>query len=165
MKENDLEKRIIWLAGLLSTDGSIIKLGNSLSFLIFSIEEDWIKVIQNRLLEIGIESTLRNKKYYGAYGNHLTTLYIKNPFKIKQLIEKYALDYLNPRKREILLSSYLGAPNRKWTKREDELLRTLYNKNIMKKIIVEKASELLNRTKWGISHRLFDMGMKKNANK
>ena len=160
----DLRTIIIWLAGLISTDGSVVKIQNSLSFVICSIEKEWLELIQKRLLEVGIKSTFQYSKHYGDREKQLHTLYIKEPFKIAFLIKRFAKDYMNPRKLKILESGYHGAPERKWNEDENRILSDLFSKNISRKELIKEARKYLNRTTWGINHQLTKLGLRKYAN-
>jgi len=156
--EEKIKETIIWLSGLLSTDGSILRHKNSLSFVVVSSEKNWLELIRERLEEIDINASLRREKMYGFKEHILYSLYIKEPFKIYKLLKKYALSYLSPRKKNILLNAYIGAPNRKWTAEENNILEHLYETNSTKLKAVTQAMKVLKRSKSAIYHQYQKMG-------
>jgi len=89
---------IIWLARLISTDGWIqwsYKQTGCISFGISSVEKEWLKLIQRRLEEIGLNSNIGKNK-----------LYLHNPRKLLVLFTKYNCgSYFNPRKWQRVASS------------------------------------------------------------
>jgi len=120
----DREAGLIWLAGLISTDGSItilrkkIKTGNYQypAIRIASKELDWLEVVHDRLNEVGIRTSLqkRSGKQWGDKTVWTHGLYIlKSRYIVAELYE-VAKDFMNPRKLRII-ENYL-----KWRKKRDE---------------------------------------------
>jgi len=82
---------IIWLAGLISTDGSIQWTSGehkTVTFMITSVEADWRKLIQERLKEVKINSSISGIR-----------VYLHNPpFILRLLKEARCKPFFNPRK-------------------------------------------------------------------
>jgi len=105
---------VIWLAGLLSSDGCVGKRKDSktVRYIIYSTELDWLEKIKPKLLTIDIESTL------GKVDNCLSKqgcyfIYLKDPYKITTLLIKHKVsEYMNPRKWLIVAraAAYYASP-------------------------------------------------------
>jgi len=95
------EKIIAWLAGLISTDGSIKWQGkNKLKYEIYSSEKYWLQQIKKILELAEIESNIRN------YGKpNLFVLYLKNPSQVTKMLRNYGLDYLIQRKAQRVIDA------------------------------------------------------------
>lgn len=103
MDETKIKETLAWLAGIISSDGSIMKRksGGGLVINITSTDLDWIKQIRQRLSEIGIETTIQH--YPKKIG---FKLYLKHPFDVRNLLLKYTEPYMMTRKFEILQEPY-----------------------------------------------------------
>lgn len=103
MDEIKLRETLAWLAGIISSDGSITKRkrGNGLIINIASTELDWVAQIRQRLSEIGIETTVEPYTNQNAFKIHL-----KHPFDVRNLLLKYSEPYMMTRKFKILQEPY-----------------------------------------------------------
>ena len=103
MDEDKLRETLAWLAGIISSDGSITKRkrGNGLIINIASTELDWVAQVRQRLFEIGIETTVEPYKNKNAFKIHL-----KHSFDVRILLLKYSEPYMMVRKFKILLEPY-----------------------------------------------------------
>ena len=147
---------VIWLAGLLSTDGTIwafnpIKENNiPLSFTISTSEKEWVIQIQNKLDEIGLKTNIHKRKNRP----NSFTIYLKNPRKIKSLLLKHAKDYLMERKLNIIKKGYQKeikyynnlSERKRWSLYEEELLLKTINSLNNKKSAYEQVSKEINRS-------------------
>lgn len=90
---------LIWLAGLISTDGSIqwtSREKRTVSFMVTSVEKEWLELIKKRLTEIEIDCSISGIR-----------LYIHNPRLILKLFkEADCSSYFNPRKWKRVEESY-----------------------------------------------------------
>ena len=134
---------LIWLAGLISTDGWIQwsnKERGYVSYGISSIEEDWRNAIVRQVKKIGIEATSKYPK-----------VYLHNPQKLTQLfVENKCGEFFNPRKwKRVLKASkaYCKKHNYvRFTQEEDQILKRCLS--------IKQIQELLpNRTYGSIWYR------------
>lgn len=166
MAERELERErereiVIWLAGLLSTDGSIIRFRTgSLGFVLYTTEQEWAELITERLSEIGIETSISIRIHNSRLGfEREFYIRLKKPYHIARLLKRYGLRYLNPRKRRVLESGYKSKRGTHWTKEEEEFLKMNY-----KKLTLEELAKTLNRgSKNNISLKLKRMGLSKRC--
>jgi hypothetical protein len=101
LRIKDIDKIIIWIAGIISTDGSIDKNGY---MTIVSAEKNWLEKIEKKLKKIGLKGhcciyyyqNLRNKGLKGYY-----RLRLKKPLVWYFLLREYK-DFLMDRKFENL---------------------------------------------------------------
>ena len=100
----------IWLAGLLSTDGSIGHWKDKrrgVQFIIGSSELSWLKQIQSILAEVDLECTVQKAGYGWAGKKKAYRLYIRNPRKVVQfLISNNVSRYMIARKWKLVLKGY-----------------------------------------------------------
>lgn len=103
MDEVKLRETLAWLAGIISSDGSIIKRKSEKGLIIniASVELDWVIQIRQRLSEIGIETTIEPYKNRCAF-----KIYLKHPFDVRNLLLKYGKPYMMERKFKILQEPY-----------------------------------------------------------
>lgn len=134
-EEQKLRETIIWLAGLLSTDGSVSRQTrpkHAVRYRIASTEKDWLEQIANKLSEVGIKTSIEPRKrklgptnFIPYTPRHLYgyCLNILEPYRITVLLRKYATGFMMKRKWEKVLSAYPdGKKFTRWTKEEDEFL-------------------------------------------
>jgi len=111
---------IIWLAGLISTDGNVQqhyshKYGLSARFRVDTTEKEWYDLIIKRFEENGLKHTvfkpfmtnrnLDNKNYQSEV--FAVGVSIKNTRKLIPIFIKYGAEkYFNPRKWNLLLEGY-----------------------------------------------------------
>lgn len=118
------EMGLIWLAGLISTDGSITIIKSKTKsgetqypiIRIASKELDWLEVIHDRLNDVGIRTSLnkRSGKQWGDKTIWTHSIYVlKSRYIVAELYE-VAKDFMNPRKLRII-EKYL-----KWRTTRDE---------------------------------------------
>lgn len=56
---------VIWIAGLLSTDGSVIRrYKDSRRYFIYSVEKDWLEAIGEKVSQLGFPYTINENKEY-----------------------------------------------------------------------------------------------------
>lgn len=143
---NEKETTLIWLLGLISTDGSVSKHKGKygFSFNIASIEEKWLKVIQNRLKDIGIETSI----YY--YRKQPIQIALKNPSKIASLFDSVNIEkWCSPRKAKIIrkaISCYKNPefnPRILYSEEEKQFLKNNYL-NMTEKELGEKLNRSVN---------------------
>lgn len=122
------QETLIWLSGLISTDGSVGKSsgGNckTVAIKIASVEEDWLELMEKKLNGIGIETSILHPK-----NKHVKCLYLHNAvFVINLLVHNNCQEWFSPRKWHKVMvayqyynsSSYI--PRKRWTKEEERLL-------------------------------------------
>jgi hypothetical protein len=119
MIDSSIEREIvIWLAGLISTDGCVRhsnKDSLALQYQFCSVEPDWINLVKEKLAIIEIPSTilhqkrfehgdfLRREKKFRMREYSVCQLYLNNPRKITLLFDKYnCKEWFNPRKWKII---------------------------------------------------------------
>ena len=130
-----MEKTILWLAGLLSTDGVVKNSSKSkgLAFCIYSSEKDWLEIILERIKEIGLSGIIREVTRKGSLAKKRKYyLWLHNPRKIALLFEKYhAEKFFNPRKMRIIkiaLKYYKNNKNRsRYSEEEKKILKENYH--------------------------------------
>lgn len=112
MNDSSIEREIvIWVAGLISTDGNARNHGKgtkSIGYTICSVEEDWLNLIKNKLMLIDIPSKIltqkrsekgRLEKSFYPREYFVSQLYINNPAKLTLLFDTYnCKEWFNPRK-------------------------------------------------------------------
>ncbi len=103
MDEVKLRETLAWLAGIISSDGSIMKRksGNGLIINIASVELDWVVQVRQRLSEIGIETTVEPYTNRNAF-----KIYLKHPYDVRNLLLKYTEPYMMTRKFKTLQEPY-----------------------------------------------------------
>lgn len=150
------EKTIIWLAGLLSTDGSVRRRKDYANYSVATVEKDWADVMVNRLSEIGISSHITPPN--GKRACYVITLH--NPYKITLFLKKYALDFLSPRKRKLVQTAYPYRPRyvENWTSKEDIFIKQ--NAILMSDI---QMANHLGRTVKAVEGRRLRLGLNKMA--
>lgn len=157
---------IIWLGGLISTDGVVknqTKNKIPLSYCLYSKEKDWLKLVLRRINEIGLYATIRNHTTCSFSKDPMYALWLFNPRKITLLFNKYNLkNFFNPRKWKLINMAMDHYKNNKgkpiYTKWEDEIIKKnihLSNKKI--------ANLLKNRDKMSVAHRKWRLGLKKQT--
>jgi len=159
---------VIWLAGLLSTDGSVKNSHNSrgLAYCIYSSEIDWLQLIKNRLQNIGISCLIkpkrRKKMQNNAYGNKEGYfLWLHNPRKIALLFDKHSVkEFFNPRKWKLIeegIKYYKNSANRsRYTFREIEIVKSnihLSNKEIAD-LLKERDIQSVVHLKWRLGLKM-----------
>lgn len=143
-KEQKLRETIIWLAGLLSTDGTARLTGphkNSMRYTIYSCERDWLEQVKTRLSEVGIKSTIYEMEAKGKVGEAVEyVLHVHQPYRITRFLRKYAEGFMIQRKWSNVISAYrenyspdhwIMRRERKfgfWTPEEDQFLIQNYGK-------------------------------------
>ena len=158
---NQKETTLIWLLGLISTDGSVNKKTNDFAFRIFSIEPDWIEVICQALKKIGIETSV----YYTPRKKGASTIRLKNPSKIALLFDSISdiEQYCNPRKARLIRkaikyyksSDYQKSPHgHRYSKEETKFLKENYLE-----MTNQELSQKLNRSIRAISVRLSKLNL------
>lgn len=118
---------IVWLAGLISTDGSVAihhHKKNVVRYFIYSNELDWLGIIRERLSEIGLRSTIQPRK--SSFGTHMLSV-CPSENVTKLLVELANREFTNPRKFERILYSYNHKAHRYDWQSCDSLVRELYN--------------------------------------
>jgi len=140
------ESTVIWLIGLISTDGQVLnqQQQNGVSFRLFSVEEDWLQTIQNSLNVITIKSTFHKPSKTSKI------LYLNNPYKICMLFDKYnCKSFCNPRKWKLIKEAidfykssnyYSKRETKKWIKYEKDVIKNNYKIKTDKEI-----GKILNR--------------------
>lgn len=135
---------LIWLSGLLSTDGTVDKLrfptgrqgtGSGTYYSISSMERDWLEQVQAILKEVGISCkiTLSNK---GLSGERSYKLYVHNPKLITKLLVDNDLGrFIMTRKWERILEAYqyyfkTFRPQKQWTRAEEQMLIDYFKNHI-----------------------------------
>jgi len=137
--EQKLRETIIWLAGLLSTDGCVYPAGkkkNSLHYTISSSEREWLEQIAEKLHRVGMKTKIRRREEkvsakstirYNAPYRVIFYMTICEPYLITVFLRKYAKDFMMERKWNMVLSAY---PNGKkytdWNSEEDQFLLKHY---------------------------------------
>ena len=109
MSEILRRERLIWLAGLLSTDGNVRVVDNCLVLRVLSAEPDWLRSMKQSFAEVGIETSvdLNRKPHIPRNGikNSLkgcNYLYIHKGRLIARELLQVSSPYLMPRKRQVL---------------------------------------------------------------
>jgi len=128
INEKELEKTIVWLAGLLSTDG-VVQAGQGEQqkycfFVVYSTEQDWLQVIHDRLRDVGLKS----KIHWNPEDLRHCRIQILDPFRVRELLIKYDCEkFFNPRKWKRIIGAYqAGVHRRFWTLEEEEWLKENY---------------------------------------
>lgn len=103
LDEVKLRETLAWLAGIISSGGSITKRksGKGLIVNISSVDFDWVAQVRQRLSEIGIETTVEQYTNKNAF-----KIYLKHPFDVRNLLLKYGEPYMMVRKFKILQEPY-----------------------------------------------------------
>jgi hypothetical protein len=151
---------VIWLAGLVSTDGTVKNSSKSkgLAFCVYSGEPDWLEAIERKVNTIGITGLIKQSS--GKRFGIAFWLWLHNPRKIALLFYKYSVEsYFNPRKWKIVKSGieyYKSTKNRsRYSLAEDTIIKTnlhLPNKEI--------ALLLEDRDAESVAHRKMYLGWK-----
>jgi len=124
MPESLEEKTVIWLAGLVSTDGSVIQRKNrKITYVIYSAEKEWLERIRIELAKAGIKSKVSDTR---APSNVCYILNIHNPRKITKLFRKYAENWMINRKYRIILQASYRIIGGKHSKSAKFLRRKLH---------------------------------------
>ena len=92
---------MIWLAGLISTDGCIAPHGNGCQInAIATVEEDWAILVTDTLNQAGIPAKIHAHKNSGVFSKAmLFTVFLPNPSEIIKLLSNKELKpFFNPRK-------------------------------------------------------------------
>lgn len=145
-----MREELIYLAGLLATDGSISpNHGIGVRFYFYSSNEEFIRFVAQKLNKIGIESTI---KLYAAGSTKFSTychyLYLKNPHFIRDLLLEYSSDYLHPKHLKILREAYPSVNRTTWLPNEIQTLKDNYGK-----IPLWKISSLIGRGRQSTNHK------------
>jgi hypothetical protein len=96
---------VVWLAGLVSTDGTVKNSNKSvgLAFCVYSGELDWLRVIERNMANLGIDTLIRpstGKRFGKAYW-----IWLHNPRKIALFFDRYSVErYFNPRKWKLVMA-------------------------------------------------------------
>lgn len=150
-----LERTIIWLAGLLSTDG-VVQGGKSKNhqrfcfFAVYSVEKPWLQIIQERLAEIQIRSTIhfKDRKH--------RRIQIHNPRYVRELFLRFDCGkFFNPRKWKRITESYQFVSKRLFNPEEIEFIE----KNVG--TTDQEMAKILNRTKGAVYGYRWRNGIKK----
>lgn len=149
----------LWLACLFSTDGSVKNSNHShgLAFCGFSVDYDWLLMIQNKAKTIGIETSIKETKIKKEQRIGKKTPYyiwFNNPRKIALLFDKHNCEeWFNPRKwkriKEALEFYKLTKSHSRYSKEEDNILRENLGCLSQKEI----AKLLDDRDEQSVSHR------------
>lgn len=105
LKENDLSEIIVWIAGLISSDGCISKDGH---ITLISAEKYWLEHIQKKLNENNLKShclVYYISKQEHTYGNKYYRLNLKKPL-IWYILLNTKKEYILPRKFNRLKEHY-----------------------------------------------------------
>lgn len=154
-----MKEYVTWLAALISTDGCITDnyKARTITFRIYASEPDWLKVIQERLQEMGIYSTfhVRAPKANGKVKQNKPACHLTlwNGKKIaKMFVENDAKSFFNPRKWKTIekaVSFYGVARNCvRYLPEEDEVIL-----NNLDKPIKELQKLLPHKTYGSLWHR------------
>jgi hypothetical protein len=137
-----IKKIIVWLAGLLSTDGVVNPtFKTACKYAIFSKDKDWLELIQKRLSEIRLSSKIAKIKITKGRFSHKPyySLLLHDPEEITNLLKKYAEGYMIPRKWKIVQTRY--PEKRLW--RNDEIT---FIQNNWKELTDKKMAKKINRS-------------------
>lgn len=167
------EKIITWLAGLISTDGSLkIRkgIGYCTGMLIYSTEKAWLERIKSKLAEIEIDSKI-TPRFYGKNsfkpGNEYYSLYIHRPREVIPLFREYHCEeFFNPRKWKNVLEAcnyYSKNPLERryislkcWSQEEERILKENFH------LSDKELEELLPlRSRKAIQHHRLKLGLKR----
>lgn len=152
---------VVWLAGLLSTDGSVTNSSHSrgLAFSIFSSETDWLRLIKDKLGTIEITGLIKPQKDK-AWGTNRHYIWLHNPRKIALLFDKYNVkEFFNPRKWKLVekgIEYYKNSANRsRYTLKEIEVIKS--NLHLSNKEIADLLKE---RDVQSVAHLKLRLGLK-----
>lgn len=133
--DQKLRETIIWFAGLLSTDGTIrLRKKRTLNYRIYSSEREWLEQIASKLSDVGIKTSIYCDKARYGWGNYIICgLTMQMPYRVTQLLKKYAKGFMMERKWRRVVSAYpegfhnlrpkdIGKKYTPWTSEEDRFL-------------------------------------------
>lgn len=140
---------LIWLLGLLSTDGSVTKKYTTKAgeerimpwFRIATKELDWAELIVDNLSSIGIKAKIFKWTHHRR-GDSYYSIVLKEPRKVlEKLRELNEWRFLSPRKFNLL--QQVSPPSyHSWSKEEDEALLKLREEGLTWKEVEKKMKEI-----------------------
>ena len=133
--DQKLREVIIWLAGLLSTDGSVSRQTrpkHAVRYRVISTEKEWLEQIAKKLSGVGIKTSIEPRKRktcptdfmpYSPQRPYAYCLNVHEPYRITLLLREYGQGFMMERKWKKVLSVYPdGKKFTHWTQEENDFL-------------------------------------------